>query len=319
MQNRIKIIFFGTPAFSIPILDALFSSGFEIACVVTSPDSPVGRKKILTSSPVKKWAEVKDLKVLSPVKLKEISADLKELKPDLGVIAFYGKIIPGELLAIPRKGFINIHPSLLPRWRGPSPLQSAIMAGDEKTGVTIHITRDKVDAGEILAQNEVNMKPGENYPELIQKLSKFSAELILSVIPAYLENKIVPREQNETEATYSKIIKTEDGHINWAKSVEEILRQIRALNPEPGTFTFLPSGEASWNGKRLLILSAKAKHVEHSVFNMFGEVVADNDGFKITASDGFVEPLKIKLEGKKEITPKEFLRGYPSIIGATLS
>ena len=228
-------------------------------------------------------------------------------EPDLGVIAYYGKIIPKEVLETPKNGVLNVHHSLLPRWRGPAPVQAAILAGDNKTGVTIHIATEKVDAGPILAQKEIRIESADTYLSLEEKLIALGIPLLIETIPKWLRGELTPQEQNESEAVYSHLVKTEDGHIDWSSPGEEILRKIRALNPEPGTFTF-------WNNKRLLIPEAKIEIIKHNFKS--GEVVK---GFKIAAGDGFVIPQKIKLEGKKETTPKSFINGHPEIIGAVLS
>ena len=230
--------------------------------------------------------------------------------PDLGIIAYYGKIIPKKILEIPKYGFINIHPSLLPKYRGPSPVRSVILAGDKKTGVTIHITIPKVDAGPIIAKKEFSINPEDNYEILEEKLFIEGANILPDAIENWISGKIIPREQNDSEATYTKIFKTEDGHIDWSKTPEEILRLIRALSPNPGVFIF-------WGAKRLLILKASLEISVHKY--KFGEVIKDDDGFKIASKNGFLIPKLIKLEGKKETTPEEFLRGHKSILFSILS
>lgn len=230
--------------------------------------------------------------------------------PDLGVIAYYGKIIPQEVLETPKNGILNVHHSLLPRWRGPSPVQAAILAGDAKTGVTIHLATPKVDAGPILAQKELEIEPEDTYLSLEERLITLGIPLLTETIQKWLEGKIIPKDQNDSEATYSHIIKTEDGHIDWSRSVLEISRQIRALNPEPGTFTF-------WGSKRLIISQAEKEIARHSLAP--GSVVKNNLSFKIAAADDFILPKKLKLEGKKETSPESFLNGYPKIIGTVLS
>ncbi len=236
---------------------------------------------------------------------------LQGFSPDLGVMAYFGKILPKEVLAMPRKGILNVHHSLLPKLRGPSPVQAALLAGDAKTGVSIIVTSEKVDAGEIAARQELKILPGETYLSLEKRLIEVGTELLLKTIPAYLAGKIALRAQDESQATYCKIIKTADGKINWTRSVEEIWRQIRALNPEPGTFTF-------FGGKRLIISGAIM--IKPSVSNQLtpGKVIQDNSSFKIAASDGFIKPEKVKLEGRKELIPDTFLKGHSQILGAIL-
>ncbi|OGF69348.1 methionyl-tRNA formyltransferase [Candidatus Giovannonibacteria bacterium RIFCSPLOWO2_02_FULL_45_14] len=230
--------------------------------------------------------------------------------PDLGVIAYYGKIIPRKTLEIPKHGFINIHPSLLPRYRGPSPVRTAILAGDKITGVTIHITVPKVDAGPIIAQKEFPINPEDNYEALEEKLFREAAGMLPRAIEDWLSGKIILKEQDESKATYTKIIKTEDGHINWGRTPEEILRQIRALSPNPGVFTFFEK-------KRLLILKAKTEIYPNE--KSPGEVIKTSAGFKISCKNGFLIPLRVKLEGKKETAPEAFLHGHRDIIGKILT
>ena len=237
----------------------------------------------------------------------EVGTNLNKFSPDLGVIAYYGKILPGETLKIPKMGFINVHHSLLPRWRGPSPIQAAILAGDIETGVTISLVTLKVDAGDIIAQEKIAIEPEDTYLDLEKKLCEIGAPLLTETIELIAKGKMNLKPQDELKATYSKLIRTEDGHIDWSKSGEEIFRKIRALNPEPGTFTF-------WNNKRLLILETAVEKIKHNF--KAGEVTKD---FKIAVGDGFIIPQKIKLEGRKEMAAEDFLRGRKEIIGAILS
>lgn len=233
-----------------------------------------------------------------------------DAEPEVGVMAYYGKILSKEILEIPKKGILNIHHSLLPRWRGPSPVQFALLTGDETTGVTIIKTSKQVDAGDILAQREVLIAPEDTYLTLEEKLIKVGTKLLLETLPLYLGGKMTLQRQDESEATYSKKIKTEDGKINWSSSIAEINRQIRAFNPEPGTFTF-------WSGKRLIISEAGFELKKHK--EPPGKVIKDASGFKIYASGGFLKPLKLKIESKKETTPSAFLHGHPQILNQILT
>lgn len=230
-------------------------------------------------------------------------------KPDLGVIAYYGKIIKPDVLKIPKYGFINIHPSLLPKYRGPSPVRSAILAGDAVTGVTIHITVDKVDAGDILAQKEFPIDPEDNYESLEEKLFKEGAKMLPEVVEKWISEEIKPKPQDESQATYTKIFKTEDGHIDWETDAEKIARQIKACSPNPGAFTTL-------DGKRLLILSAVSEKSSHDLAP--GQVTESFPVFKIAAAGGFVVPSEVKLEGRKNLKAADFLRGQKYLIGKVL-
>ena len=198
---------------------------------------------------------------------------------DLGVIAYYGKILKSDTLKIPKYGFINIHPSLLPRYRGPSPARSAILAGDTITGVTIHITAKKVDAGAVLARKEAPINPEDNYEKLEEKLFKMGARLLPETIDGWMSGKIIPQKQDESKATYTKLIKKNDGLIDWSRGAEYIERMTRAYNPWPGTFTKMKNGK---------ILKIK----------------------KVEVKNGVLKILVVQPESKKEMSWKEFLNGY---------
>ena len=305
-----KIVFFGTSHFALPALEMILRGPYEVKAVTTTPDKPAGRKHMLQESPVKTFARGKGILVLEPIK-GEWEHFLENVQTaDIFIVAAYGKIIPKSVLIFPSKGILNIHPSLLPRWRGPSPIQTAILHGDAKTGVTIHITTEKVDAGDILAAQEFGLSGRETYLELEDRLAELGAQLLEKTLPFWLDGAIPPRSQDERQATYSKMIRTEDGKIDWTHSVLEIDRQIRAFNPEPGTFCF-------WGRRRLLISRAELEQEQHGF--ALGRVVEDGASFKIAASDGFIKPNLFKLAGKKETAPTEFLRGNRKVIGTVLS
>ena len=277
-MKKIKIIFFGSGKFSPEYLKALEAGGWEVS-------AKIGR----------------DL---------PSAAEFKKLNPELGIIAYFGKIIPKETLELFPLGVLNVHHSLLPKLRGPAPVQAAFLAGDEKTGVTIIRAAEKADAGDIVASREVAILPDDTYLSLERRLIETGTKLLLEILPDYVAGRISPQKQDESLATYSKIIKTQDGKIDWENPADEIHRQIRALNPEPGTFTFF--GE-----KRLIISEAGLEKTSHP--EPPGKVLKDNLVFKIAAKDGFIKPLKIKLEGKKETTPQAFLLGYPQVLHAILT
>ena len=231
-----KTIFLGTPDFGAIILEGLIKSGNKPFLVITEADKPVGRKQIMTPLPVKVLAEKYDIPVAQPDKISNWKAEIENLKPDLGIIAAYGQILPKDILDIPQYGFINVHPSLLPKYRGPSPIQAAILNGDENTGVTIMRISEKMDSGPILSQKEMEINQGETFLSLHDKLAKVGSELLLDILPklskgqAYLEN------QEESQATYTKILKREDGKIDWQLPARNIERQIRAFDPWPGVY-----------------------------------------------------------------------------------
>ncbi|MBI2507100.1 MAG: methionyl-tRNA formyltransferase [Candidatus Niyogibacteria bacterium] len=234
-----NFIFFGTSEFAIPILDALKNKGWLPKLVVATPDRPAGRKLKLKSSPVKMWAEKNGIPVIQPENLKnpDTFQKLTDTKCRLILVAAYGKIMPKEVLDLPEKGSLNVHPSLLPRYRGADPIRSAILAGDKKTGVTVMLMDEKMDHGPILKHETLNLKHKKyTYPELKKELAELGGKLLAETLPEWLAGEIKPKEQDHSKATYTKKITKEDGHINWSESAEIIERKIRALNPWPGTY-----------------------------------------------------------------------------------
>ncbi len=304
----------GTPDFSVPILDVLIMN-YNIIAVVTQPDKKVGRKQILTQSPVKKFALANKIEVLQPEKIKgnnEFICRIKDLNPDLIIVAAYGLILPKEILDIPKFGTINIHASLLPKYRGASPIQAAILNGDKETGVTIMLVNEKMDEGPMLAQKTITISNNDNLESLHDKLSALGANLLLEILPKYLSGQIQPKSQDNSQATYCQLITKDKGKIDWHKSAQEIDRQIRAFTPWPGTWT-------NWQGKNLKILSASADgSTKLTMTASAGEVFKTNTGLAIACGQGFLEIFELQLEGKKPMTAKEFLNGNPKIISSIL-
>ncbi|MDP2665000.1 MAG: methionyl-tRNA formyltransferase, partial [bacterium] len=232
-----KYIFFGTSEFGVIVLEKLVQAGYKPVLVVTTPDKPAGRNLELTPPPVKVAAQKYSLEVVQPVKPVELS--LFKFEPDLFVVASYGEILPREVLDIPKKGTLNVHPSLLPQYRGPSPVHTAILNGDKSTGVTIMLLDEKMDHGPIVANSKFEILNSKlTYLELHNKLAELGAELLIKTIPEWVAGSIKAIPQDDSQATYTKIFKKEDGKINWNEPAEHIERQIRALAPWPGTWTF---------------------------------------------------------------------------------
>jgi methionyl-tRNA formyltransferase len=307
----LKIIFMGTPEFSVPILNSLIKQTSVIA-VITQPDKKVGRKQIITQSPIKKIALANKIEVSQPERIKgnaEFIQNLKELNPDLIIVAAYGFILPKEILVIPKYGAINVHASLLPKYRGASPIQAAILNGDKETGITIMLVNEKMDEGDILSQETITITNNDNFKTLHDKLSILGAKLLLETLPKWLNKKIKPQKQDQSQASYCKLITKEDGKIDWHKSAIEIERQILALNPWPGTF-------AKWDNKKIKLL--KVKLLNDLNKNSAGGIFKVNDGLGVYCGQGALEILELQLEGKKAMSAKEFLNGYPSIIGNIL-
>lgn len=237
-QSSPKILFFGTPEFALPALNRLQDDGFTIIGVVTQPDKPAGRKKTLTPPPVKLAAQKLNLPVYQWPKFDdEAMAEITKLAPDLIIVVAYGKILPKKLLDLPKFGCLNIHPSYLPSYRGPSPIQTAILNGDQFTGVSIIKLDEKMDHGPIITQQEFEILADDNYESLSNSLACEAAGILVKIIPAYISGKLPPVEQNHQVATSTTIIEKEDGRIDWHNDPKVIDRQIRAYYPWPGAWT----------------------------------------------------------------------------------
>jgi len=299
----------GTPEAAVPSLKTLLNDvQFEVVAVVTQTDKPVGRKQIVTPSPIKVLAEENGIPVLQPVKLKNnpvLWEQLRGLSPDVMVVVVYGKILPQEVLDIPAHGIVNVHPSFLPKYRGTSPVVNAILNGDKETGVTIMKLELEMDSGPIIAKSQpMIISPTDTTATLAAKLAEVGAKVLIESLPKYLNGEITPTPQNEAGATYVKIIQKEDGLIDWHDDEEIIARQVRAYTPWPSAYTNL-------NGQPIKILSAE-----------FNPTVENPKG-TIAKIDGrlYIGKLKInqlQLAGKKPMDGKSFLAGYPQMVGTRL-
>ena len=263
-----KYIFFGTPRFAEIVLEKLIAAGMPPIAVVCNPDKPVGRKKIITPPPVKarimnyELGIRNNIKILQPVKITpEVTEEIKSLGADFYIVAAYGKILLLSLLKIPKLGTIGVHPSYLPKFRGSSPIQGAILAGAPKTGVTLYLLDDKVDHGGMLAKSEPIITDGKTYSELEEELAEIAGDTLIDTLPNFEKGRIIPEEQNESEATFTKKFETKNAYIeaselaiaesgNDLEKAKEIYRKILALNPEPGTYTIK-------NDVRIKLLAAK--------------------------------------------------------------
>jgi methionyl-tRNA formyltransferase len=314
MSNNLKetkIIFMGTPDFGMPVLKYLISDT-NVVAVVTQPDKKVGRSQTLTPPPIKQFATEKNIEVLQPEKVKgnsDFVKQIKDLKPDLVIVVAYGFILPKEILDIPKFGVINIHASLLPKYRGASPIQSAILNGDQETGVSLMLLDELMDHGAILAQKKVKILPYDDFKTLHDKLATLGTELLSETLSDYLSGKKQPKKQKDSDATYCQLIKKEDGKIDWNKSAEEIERQVRAFNPWPSAFT-------NWEGKNLKILKSEVINVDGKY--VIGEVFKYKDGLAIKCAQGELELIELQLEGKNKMSAKEFINGHPKIINSIL-
>ncbi|WP_298817992.1 methionyl-tRNA formyltransferase [Chloroflexus sp.] len=246
-----RILFLGSPSFAVHALEALVAAGHEIVGVVTQPDRPAGRDRRLTPPPVKEAACAHGLPVLQPETLRDpaVVAQLTALQPEVGVVAAYGEILRRAVLAIPPLGYLNIHPSLLPLYRGPTPVAGAILAGETVTGVTIMLLDVGMDSGPILAQAVVDLPPTARTGPLTDSLFRLGADLLVQTLPRYARGEIEPRPQDHSQATFTKMLKKEDGRIDWSLPAVVIERMTRAYDPWPGAYTF-------WRGQPLRIITA---------------------------------------------------------------
>jgi methionyl-tRNA formyltransferase len=303
-----KIVFMGTAELSCASLEKLArDKNFQIAAVVTQPDKPKGRELKLQPSPVKLLAQKLSLKILQPAKAREekFISELRELKPDLIVVVAYGQILPQSILDLPKFGCLNVHTSLLPKYRGASPIQSAILNGETETGVTIMKMDAGLDTGKIISQARTPILPEDNSQTLHDRLAQLGAELLVETIPDYVAGKIPPKLQNNPEATYAAKIKKEDGRIDWNLSAQEILNRLRAFTPWPGAFTFLKT-----KSKPKLLKIWKAEIVNGS--GKPGEIsAADKNGIVVACGKNALRILELQREGGRKLSTQEFLAGNP--------
>lgn len=302
----ISIIFFGTHDFAATVLNKIIASReYDIKAVVTQPDRPAGREQETAVPAVKTLAAAHGLTVLQPASLKEY--DLKSQPYDLNIVCQYGRIIPRHILETPRRGTINIHTSLLPKYRGASPMQTALLNGDAETGVTIMLMDELLDHGPIITQEKISILPSETYPELSVRLAPLAADLLITTIPRFLADELSPTAQNEQEATVCNILARDDGKIDWTSTAEKIFNQYRGLTPWPGIWTI-------WNGVRLKLL--KIQITNHQLPP--GRIRAEDEHIYIGTGQDAIEALELQLEGKKAMSAADFINGYQRINGAEL-
>ena len=305
-----RIVFMGTPDFAVPVLSRLMEAGHEIAAVYSQPDRPAGRGRKLVPTPTKRFAEEYGIEVRQPKSLRSEAecAGLASLSPEVVVVAAYGLFLPPEALEIPPLGCLNIHPSLLPRYRGPSPVVSAILNGDDETGVTIMKLDEGMDSGPLLAQKQVPIDERDTGPELTRRLFDLGANLLAETLPGWASGSIQASPQDESQATFTTLVKKEDGEIDWTDNAERIARMVRAYEPWPGTFTY-------WDGKLLKILDATSTAGSASP----GQLVGLRDGGIGTGTgDGVLVVDKLQIEGRRPSNAQDFVRGYPAFVGSEI-
>ena len=304
----------GTPAFAVPTLKALVAGGYGVVGVYTQPDKPSGRGWVPVAPPVKQFAMESGLKVLQPSSLKKegIMEEQRELRPDVIVVAAYGLILPRPVLDLPPFGTLNVHPSLLPRHRGPSPIAGAILEGDEITGVTIMVVESRVDSGPVLSSRSVSLALGDTTGSLSRRLADVGAGLLLETLPRWLKGEIDPQPQEESRATYSRLISKQDGEIDWRLPAVQIERRVRAFDPWPGTYTH-------WRGKLLKVLEAQPlPDVQEArpgeVFHPAGQA----RGLGVGTGEGALLLKRVQLEGRKASDASSFILGHRDFLGDVL-
>jgi methionyl-tRNA formyltransferase len=301
------VVFMGTPDFAVPTLQALIQH-HNVIGVVTQPDRPAGRKNELKAPPIKELALAHNIPLLQPEKLRYVKNELQAWQADLFIVAAFGQILPQSILDMPAHGCINVHGSLLPRWRGAAPIHAAIRTGDPETGITIMLMDAGLDTGAMLTKGTIPILPTDTTQTLHDKMAQLGADLLIETIPAYLKGDISPQAQDESLVTIAPQIEKEEGHIRWSLQATQIERLVRAFTPWPSTYTF-------WEGKQLKIHTGRVANGHAPL----GLVVAHENGVAIGTGENLFLPLDVQLEGKKRVSIAEFLRGYPQFIGATLT
>ncbi len=310
-----RIVFMGSPAFAVPTLDAL-ARDHEVLAVFTQPDKPAGRGRKLARVPVATWAEEHGVPIHQPVSLRKDAAALDRLgalKPDVIVVVAYGLILPKTVLVVSPHGCLNVHASLLPKYRGAAPIPAAILAGDDETGVTIMRMDAGVDTGPILAQAREPIRADDTTLSLGERLARLGARLMVDALPKYLRGDITPIPQDDSLASLSPKIDKADGRINWSEPAIHLDRMIRAYNPWPGAY-------ADWNGHPLKIVRAvPTGQTAAKTLQLIGQVIRLDAGrVGVVTGDSVLELREVQLAGKRAMPIEEFVRGRPTFVGSML-
>jgi len=308
----LKVLFLGTSEFSCPSLESLLESSHKVIGVVTQPDRPKGRGQKLAPSPVKSLAISKDLPVLQPERVRDPSSleALKSLHPDLMVVVAYGQILSPAVLAIPPRGCVNVHASLLPKYRGAAPIARAILAGETKTGVTTILMAPGMDTGPVLLTAKTNIEESDTMGTLHDRLARMGAHLLVQTLEGLEKRTLTPLPQDPSQATYAPKIQKEEGRINWQTPARHLFNLLRAFDPWPGAFTI-------WAGRILKLFQPSP--LEEEAKEAPGTVVqASAAGLRIATSHGYLLVRELQLESRPRMTVNEFLRGYPLKPGGQL-
>lgn len=325
----LRLIYMGTPQFAVPALEALvrratpgdvLADGYEIVAVITRPDKPSGRKQEIVYSPVKQAALAHGLEVWQPGSFKkaENQASLAAYRADLMIVAAFGQILPQAVLDMPRYGTLNIHASLLPKYRGSSPISEAILQGERESGVTIMVLDAGIDTGPMLLRRALPLAENETTASLTPRLADLGAQTLLEALPLWIGGQLVPQPQDHTQATHTRMIQKEDGRIDWTRPADLLAREVRAYIP-------WPTASTTWRGKSLKILDAQARPAttdnEHAGL-VSSETLVTTQGprqvLRIATGQGSLLVERLQLEGKKAMSADEFLRGNVGIVGEQL-
>ena len=300
-----RIVFIGTGEIGAPTLRALLNSEHEVAAVVTQPDKPVGREQRIEPPPIKKEIATSGIPVLQPPRIKDPQAieELRRLTPDVIVVAAYGQILPREVLEIPRLACLNLHASLLPRWRGAAPIQAAIAAGDSETGITVMYMAEGLDTGDILLQRSVEILPNDTGGSLHDRLAQIAPEALLESLQLVAAANSPRIPQDNAFATYAPKLKREHGQIDWSESAEAIERKVRAYNPWPGAFMKV-------DGQNLKVFSASVVDLNGEP----GEILRSDKDLIIATGKGALSLTEVQLEGKRRMIAAKFLRGHGALL-----
>jgi len=313
----LRTVFMGTSSFAAIILERLIGEKYNMVSVYTNLGKEDGKKKDSQEISVKSVAEKNSIKVFDPKKFDDAAIkELSDQKPDLIIVAAYGKILPKSVLDIPGFGALNVHPSLLPLYRGPSPIQNAILDGKVTTGTTIMLMDQGVDTGEIIAQEEIVIGADETYSELLRRMAAVSSELLLKTIPLWVERKIESHPQDGSRATLCQLIERSDGHIIWAEDAESIYDRFRALYPWPGIFAFW---ERNGTNMRLKLNRISLGDIDFQDMHFEGEVVKTENGrIAVKTGKGSIILEEVQLEGKGSVSISDFINGNPGFPGSVL-
>jgi methionyl-tRNA formyltransferase len=299
-----NLVFMGTPDFAVPSLNRLVAAGAPISLVVTQPDRPKGRGRKIVAPPVKLLAEANGIPVYQPPKVKsgEAIERIAALAPDCIVVVAYGQLLPAQILALPQLGAVNVHASLLPKYRGPAPIQWALIRGEEKTGITTMLMDVGMDTGDILMQSEVPIEAEDTAGTLHDRLAEKGAKLLVETLHLLKKGMVKPRVQDDSQASLAPMLVKEDGEIDWNEEAKKICCRIRGLDPWPGGFTW-------WKGKRLKLFGCQPLAIATEAKP--GTVIAvDEGGLQVASGKGAVLIKTLQLEGRRSLSPVDFLRGY---------